>query len=1066
MPTNATERSVVIANRQVDFGARIQSQSEGRVRARQNRLSWNPLTWPRGMKDRYTEDAQRHRGINRLRRAANETNNPYTTIDRHTGQIDPHAHEAEAQEAVDAKLASIRAGNDAFGHGADTRAYKHIRAAQGPVRDVFANVLQGVVDGRLTDEHAVQQELAHIARENSRRRARRRNPAVANEVNEFFGRGANPTRQRAERFATDLLEVGEQIRDQYETPEDRQAAVQDTEIILANPTWAASTRAHHTVVDRTIRWIKERPVIGSMLNETTLGATASLVSFVGLRGVMGQAGRFASATGIGAAVGATIAGLERNRHLTSDRASHGAEVVEYGQHVPNNARIRGELDQYAPLAASVSDMLVGDGARDSALGHDTRSLQTLINEDLSVEDNRTALTNRLAEIRTRLLKSPRDKIGYINFTYGNDDAEHQVEQRRWLLERSLAEGRAALINALTPTDDDRYPTTAPEVATHTADALIGARADEWEAFLDRHQTAQDRAFRAYKARSVAFHAGRGALMGAGGAYVFGLIGHAILDHFRGGSSATIKPSKASVPSPVGIDGAKATIPQGTALVPGAHGTENLVVAGHHDQVLVKGLEVHKGTNGYSQLTWDHGTSKVPSSDIHLAQGDHAVTKHFKFPFQTTVNALSTHIKGIGWYHHTPPTSPNGNELGLHTVHQGNALILKPEGMGESTGSGLPPLNVPSAAGHGEVGYAIFLSGHKDPVIAYANGKNGALVLNPADHNSHDVIHLQGGRQVQEGLFSRGALKTRVLSHLPQGDVATQANGHENVFAIGGPDGQKGVISMGVLKNGKWDSIAAINGSGRPPATIDVPVTLHVPNAPVVHIDGNLIPGHPRTHEPFPPIVTVLKFRRQLEDTGGGYGRTYTDISPVRRTYDPDGLSHHFGLSSAGLPYGHPSGPISSGPWTRVRADDARAELSSVAADSSADKVSHAEHASRSTDHTPGQVYLSRAQERGISPEVAKRRYDSLMRIMQNSAELQLNNVLLHPTIRKQVLQLFAERFGNTIDNPEHVLAICFYALNQAGGLGADQDLAQELLTLASEYVSMTRTDNVALATSA
>ena len=792
-------------------------------------------------------------------------------------------------------------------------------------------------------------------------------------------------------------------------------------------------------------------------------------------------GEVKAAALVGALAGGALAMWQRNRHARDDRATHITDIREFGHHMTPDSRTSERIDRYSPAVASVSDMLEHNTNRPTLIREDSRSLETLLDgsvTDLSHPNNRGALAHKLGELEARLLYSPRVGMGYLNFSEGTaNNPEYTVEQQRLNVQQRFAEGREALIDALlvTPSDptDNAQVEAARQIATQAADNLIVPEAERWEQFLDDDRRAKNRSFRRYKARSVAWHGARGAAIG----FVTGTAFSWIFEHLgqHGGvkieqKTKTVESYKATdIPgqTPATIDGEQAFIPDGTQVVQMPDGTDNLIIPGHPQQVVVEGIAVRTNSDGAAHLTWDTQTTKLTPSNITLSQGHHthvtSDTTYKRYSFRD----LATRIKGTRWYHKAPPSWPNGNEEGLHTVKLDDKTVkLVPEGMGVSQGEGLPPLDVPQAAANHQIAYAFVQPAHSNtPVIADAQRSDGSLTLNTADVNPHDVVTLQNGQKVPEGVFSRLVVDPQALAPLHNGDIATQATGHEDVFAVE-------QIHLGVRgPNGTFASIATIDGSGAPVRDV-IATQMHnhaqvVYDRPVVRIDGQVVSqdqqytvktSTPVVTPQVPPLDYVPMFRDPLNDpriprgaisqrhptppAQENTGRRRAVQARRRPVQNPDAQA---GVQGAG----------GAGPTNRR--DDIPA--GTFAAGEILSRFPDSEKMLRRFN------YIRFAVARGVPKEIAAQRYDaitaSIAKIGNEQQAQQEQKVTMLPTLRDEYKTLFTEKFKETVgeETVEPMLAACIEALYSAGEIPSGEEAAKayitkELLALAAVYIPL------------
>lgn len=504
-------------NAQANLEKRIRKEAQDQIREAQREGSaWNPLHWARKLKFKFGEDYYTQRGVQMLRQAAIDNNNVFVDMDiihnsvRQANVRDADRGRAEHKSESRAKLEQIALGQQIE----DDTSFQNVKEAEGRLKDLMIQeVFKPIVEGDVTTHAEVQKKLRDFVE----RHENDADESVRNQINEMFGRSATDFQERAQIFATDFLEVGQAIAADKEAHGYAIDQIgEKIRIDLANTEWASSTQVQFSRADRLATRLKSTKA-GPWLNEATIGAAVSLGTFFAYKG----AGRALSAAGAGAGAGFLIGAVERNRNLKKDIAAHRART-EYGQNVDTTARegTHGKLlDRFDTSKqmerfryqeiASVDAMLNSDNER-SVLGGDARSLNTLLNLDLSGTNtaNREALARRVAEIQERLHYSAETGAGMIQF-----EGEQLTEQGRLELVKGIAEGRQALEQALIDSG-----TSQEDAKAEVADMLRKSRA-QWEQRFTTDVRDQDNAFKKYRIKSSLAHGAFGGVVGFGSSVV-------------------------------------------------------------------------------------------------------------------------------------------------------------------------------------------------------------------------------------------------------------------------------------------------------------------------------------------------------------------------------------------------------------------------------------------------------------------------------------------------------------------------------------------------------------------
>lgn len=485
-PPEQVRRDFVIANRSVDVQKRAAEMAEIQLRAEMRRGSaWNPLNWPRKIGLRVAEQYYRQVFTERARGAMLRENNTYLDMDIVHSAVRDASHKiAEEREAGQAVVEQLKTGERIEG--------QKVVEATGALKTMMMDqIIRPVVDGRITNQAQVQELLRNFVRDHE----------GDAQVQAVFGRDATQYGRLAEYFASDLLETGNMVRDDLAAH--RYAIDQLDSVVriqLANTEWAAQTQARFNMVDRAVSWAESRRLTGWLLNPATIGAAFSIGVYGGMK-LIGSGAQAANllAPGAGLLVGAGVAAARRNHDLKVDMAAHRAERA-YGEQIPRDGAPRREaLERYAYDTAKVSELL-GGGGRDALMGIDRVSLDTLKGADLSIDANREALIRRVAEIKTRLDFSTRERVDLVTFT-----GKEQVEQGRLGLIKAVVEARRDLRNA----------------GMSEADivALEGRFTGEWNAHFIQDRTQQENNFAGFRLKNAAGAAVFGGITGLAGGLV-------------------------------------------------------------------------------------------------------------------------------------------------------------------------------------------------------------------------------------------------------------------------------------------------------------------------------------------------------------------------------------------------------------------------------------------------------------------------------------------------------------------------------------------------------------------
>lgn len=828
-------RELTIANRTIDIEKRARELAEQQLREEMRRGSgWNPLNWPRKIGLRMAEDYHRQLYTERARQAMLAANNSYLTMDVvRNAAINATHGAAEAQAAGKAKIEQAKTGVSLEGQ-------QVIEVAGELKTAILSEIIHPVIDGQITTEGEIQQKLREFVQ------SHQNDP----QVKEVFGRDTTLYGRLAEYFATDLLEMGKLVREDIALHKYSVEQLDKfTKIRIANTSWAAETQASfNRWSDRAVRWAQQGRIRGAILNPATVGALASVTTFLALRAPGGVAKTIApfAAPGVGVLAGAAFAAFRRNYDLKVDRASQQVEGT-YNMSIPQQGAPRREaLERFAYNTASVNELING-GGQELLTGTTRKSLVELLSADLSdgQNSNRENVIRRIAEIKTRLDFSSREKVDLVTF-----EAREKVEHGRLALTKAIVKMRQALGTAgMSDTEKD----------------FIG----KWNSRFTKNREQQDRSFTHYRLRNAVGAAVFGGAAGAVGGLVSQEGFTQIARHF---------PEAANIPVIGGLfqkgetlreqvmreHGLKLpgipqtpTAPEVPVTSPYVPIKEHLTLLKPEDgkisaeipgqKTLTKTL-IPKGAEWVQDSTdsnkWDlrvAGTDKVLLNDAQfnssgqLANYDRAASRVDLFDLENKAQPpeiltgqratdewgkLKTDIHHREWYAYDRPGAQR-NELRLYTHKDGDTVVLDMSKMEQGFQKGLTPnpINVQEIIKTQKSGFMFSIPGPDGKLVSawIPDGADGAwdgkLRLDP---NSMREITV-GGKTMTLGEFSKMVVNQNALKPLSNGDIATELYNRQNVFKLG-LGGKNGFIEAGTLvpdrPEGKvLQAFATIRGNG-------------------------------------------------------------------------------------------------------------------------------------------------------------------------------------------------------------------------------------------------------------
>ncbi len=384
-------------------------------------------------------------------------------------QVDQNRTAAEV--AGQAKVTDIknqaREGIDASGREVQNR--RDILEATGGVkRALISEIIRPIAEGRasalfnppraITTPQDIQEALRAFAlnhRDNT-------------DINELFGKSTSEIGQNAQTFATDILELAQNVREDVAAHRYGLDAIDaHTKILLANTAWAGNTEAHRTSVDRFLIWAEQRrlrnvPLGGLLANPTFVSVAFGLGTFAAARtgtlakwGVVGAGFAAAGPAGLlaGAAAGGIYAAFKRDRNLKMDRATTNLDETYGGARV-TRATINAEINARGGVLARTPDWVrsIAGAYRRADLQEvnykqaNASDLLDRLNQslsaDLNVATNQQAALNNIAEISARLALGQDQKIDLIRY-----ESKTGVEQSRMQMVQAMVQARRTLMDS-------------------------------------------------------------------------------------------------------------------------------------------------------------------------------------------------------------------------------------------------------------------------------------------------------------------------------------------------------------------------------------------------------------------------------------------------------------------------------------------------------------------------------------------------------------------------------------------------------------------------------------------
>ena len=799
---------------------------------------------------RLMEEYHRQQYIRWATDALLRTNNSYAELDIVGQAAKETANLAKEGESGRAKIEALRAGLNVEG--------ERVITVKGDLRkEILEKIIKPAVRGEIKTQAQVQNVLREFVRSH---------PNDA-QVQEVFGRGATEFNEVADYFATDLLEVAQNLSAHNVALE---SLDQMAEIKIANAAWAAHSGTEVNIVDRAVIAAQSGRIRSRIFNPATLGAISSVASFMALRPLFGTGAAHVIAPGAGFIAGGGFAALRRARDLKVDRLTHQRELT-YNATIEGRAPRREAMERYRYDVVSDKELL--DGRRGPDYSGDSRGLRELMKLDLSgteqtdaegVVRNREALFRRMAEIQARIDFSTINRVDLVRYSSKVD-----VEQGRLELLKNYLEAWHALNNA------------GMEAATINDNLTQSSR--KWTDILTTNREQQDKSFNWYRVRQALRAGAQGGAVGLAA----GIVGREAIGLAASAAGIDIGPTIADAVSNLTKGAPSVPGVGGSADFGGGTGIENLGGGGGNleDRILESGYKLDFSENGQSvsiiSPNGDQVLSNLPVEDGKiigtgeltdeakraLGQTGLVFTENPLIPGGTEEvrvlgpggewERLQTEIRGRDWYGYD--TGRNiGNELELHTKFKDGKFILSMAGMGEAHAKGLGSIDVQDLLHdpNKKLGFALTLPGHGREIIWLPADEHGRFVFDP---DSTRVIEMPNGEKTTVGELYKMFVD-------PEADGKT---GHLRL----GLNGERGRLEAAMLVDRPKGEVLHVFATSRGTGEVLDTITRETPGKPGgFEIDIPTQPEPPAPPptppgEPFeiPVIPTPFAPRKPLEE---------------------------------------------------------------------------------------------------------------------------------------------------------------------------------------------------------
>jgi hypothetical protein len=153
-------------------------------------------------------------------------------------------------------------------------------------------------------------------------------------------------------FADNLLTVAQNVKAMVRHDRGVADILQDARFDVGRVRTDARTEARYSRVDRVVESI-QRTRVGSWLNESTVGAAASIVAAATRLTVQKGVAKAAAVTGVGAVGTAVIAGVRESKRVKDERRRHSREMAA-GEQIESGSKRREKMEdtRYETVSAT------------------------------------------------------------------------------------------------------------------------------------------------------------------------------------------------------------------------------------------------------------------------------------------------------------------------------------------------------------------------------------------------------------------------------------------------------------------------------------------------------------------------------------------------------------------------------------------------------------------------------------------------------------------------------------------------------------------------------------------
>jgi hypothetical protein len=292
----------------------------------------------------------------------------------------------------------------------------------------------------------------------------------------------------SDNYADNLFEIAENAKLAIEHGAKIEELEFDTNIIIGKAKSSLKTEAHFNFVDKGVNWMKKTKV-GRFISPAVLSTAVGIAYCVSAKFLASKGGSALLGLTGAVAFSATLAGINESQRVALERSQHGIEMAEGGEFEEGSKR-REQMEKFTYQMESSS--VLADSLRNLMFEKDSGGNDKI--KDFN-KDDLNKIFGILGDVDARNALNQKKKIDLISYS-GIGGVEKERTDLAILVAKTKVELRRRLNNDLKGSlpAEETFESYLQKQTEAVENSLLGG---------EKGITAQDKAFKKYKAKRVA-----------------------------------------------------------------------------------------------------------------------------------------------------------------------------------------------------------------------------------------------------------------------------------------------------------------------------------------------------------------------------------------------------------------------------------------------------------------------------------------------------------------------------------------------------------------------------------